>query len=79
MKNDEVINGFCYSYLANSGKEQLLMASFGRTRSLAKQRFGFHNQKRKELILPYKRYEVQVIIKGESPVINQQEKERNND
>ena len=45
------------------------MASFGRTRSLAKRRFGFHNQKRKEIILPYKRYEVQVLIKGEAPVI----------
>jgi hypothetical protein len=69
MDEGTVVDGFCYSYLGNSGKEQLLMASFGRTRSLAKRRFGFHNSKRKEIILPYKRYEVQVIIKCDAPVI----------
>ena len=70
---DKVVNGFCYSYLGNSGKEQLLMASFGKTRSLAKRRFGFHNFKRKEVILPYKRYQVQVIVKGDAPVISTEE------
>lgn len=69
MDEGTIVDGFCYSYLGNSGKEQLLMASFGRTRSLAKRRFGFHNTKRKEIILPYKRYRVQVLVKGEAPII----------
>ena len=67
--DDTVIEGFCYSYLGNSGKERLLMASFGKTRSMAKRRFGFHNHKRKEIILPYKRYAVQLTVKCEAPAI----------
>lgn len=70
---DEIVNGYCYSYLANSGKEQLLMASFGKTRTSAKRHFRFHNTKRKEIILPYKRYKVQLTIKCEAKIGEQNE------
>lgn len=55
-------SGFMYSYITKKGHENLVMASFGVTKTKSKKHFNYHNQGKLEPIKPFKRYEIQVSV-----------------
>jgi len=71
--NDTKLDGFMYSYIGADGKERILSASFGTTRTKAKQYFNAQNNiQRLQPVKPYKLYEVSIIVIAEAKL-----KERN--
>ena len=58
----KVFSGFMYSYITKMGGENLVMSSFGVTKTKSKKHFNHQNQNKLEPIKPYKRYAVQVSI-----------------
>ena len=63
MKN-QVINGYAYSYITKVGTERLVMASFGISKTRAKQHLEYYNQGKAEQhrVKPHKRYEIQIKV-----------------
>lgn len=66
MKN-KTLDGFAFSYCTENGREHMVMASFGTSKSKAKRNFNQQNQQKLAPIKPYKRYAVQVIVLDEAP------------
>lgn len=72
--NDTKLDGFMYSYIGADGKERILSASFGATRTKAKRYFNAQNNlQRLQPVKPHKLYEVSIIVLAEAKL-----KEKNN-
>ena len=73
--NDTKLDGFMYSYIGADGKERILSASFGATRTKAKRYFNAQNNfQRLQPVKPHKLYEVSIIVLSEAKL-----KEKKND
>jgi len=65
--NDTKLDGFMYSYIGADGKERILSASFGTTRTKAKRYFNAQNNlQRIQPVKPHKLYEVSIIVLSEA-------------
>jgi hypothetical protein len=65
--NDTKLDGFMYSYIGADGKERILSASFGTTRTKAKRYFNAQNNlQRLQPVKPHKLYEVSIIVLSEA-------------
>ena len=72
--NETKLDGFMYSYIGADGKERILSASFGTTRTKAKRYFNAQNNlQRLQPVKPHKLYEVSIIVIAEAKL-----KEKNN-
>jgi hypothetical protein len=64
--NNTTISGFMYSYIGRDGKERMLSASFGQSRTKAKRYFNAQNAlQRLEPVQPHKLYEVTISVGSE--------------
>ena len=72
---DKILDGFAFSHRTEDGREHMVMASFGTSKSKAKRNFNQQNQQKLGPIQPYKRYAVQVIVLDEAPKEANEDKE----
>jgi len=65
--NETKLDGFMYSYIGADGRERILSASFGETRTKAKRYFNSqNNNQRLQSVKPHKLYEVSIIVLAEA-------------